>query len=157
MLSVCILPIHLWTTIVLLYNVPSLIIKANVWQILGVVAYVFTFALLECLCLFGGIVLLSVFLPGKIFRERFVSLGTALAIIFAGLAFLFNSQLVVNRSWILIPLGLVILAVLVFLVRRPLEKMRSNALAERMTILSGLYLLLDMACAVYLVVHLSLL
>jgi hypothetical protein len=153
-LSVCILPIHLWTTVVMLYNIPSLVLKANVWQILGVTAYVFVIALLECLSLFGVIVLLSFLLPGRIFRERFVSLGTALAIIFPGIAFLFNTQLVVNRAWILIPLGFVILAVLIYLVRRPLEQVGSSALAERMTILSGLYLLLDMACAAYLIVHL---
>jgi hypothetical protein len=148
--AACILPIHMWTSILMLYNIPGLILKASVWQILGVAAYVFAFALLECLIIFGLLIVISVLLPGHVLRVRFVYLGTALAIILSGLAFLLNTPAVLERIWIFIPLGLAIVLFLVCLVRRPKLQAGTRSLAERLTLLAGLYITFDIACVLYL-------
>jgi hypothetical protein len=43
--SACIFAIHMWSTIVFLYNFPSLIPKASIWQIISVLGFALVFAL----------------------------------------------------------------------------------------------------------------
>ncbi len=152
MFSACIFPFHIWITTVFLYNFPSLILKANVRQILGVLATVLVFALIESLCLFVFLVFLAVVLPKKYLRDRFVQLGSLLAMILAGLALLVNTQIVQETSWILLPILVAISVYLIIIQRRPIDRTRQSAFAERFTLLSGLYFFLDLACLLYLMV-----
>jgi hypothetical protein len=155
--AACIFPIHAWTTIVFLYNFPSLILKANLWQILGVFAYALIFALLESLLLLGVFVLLAVILPTKVFRERFVYLGTILALVIPGLALLANTQFMQDAPWAWLPLLGVTGTGLIASFRRQVDDSRQAALANRFTLIGGLFFCLDMAAMVYMAACLILL
>jgi hypothetical protein len=148
--SACITPIHIWTTIVFLYNFPSLILKANLWQILGVLAYALVFALFESLLLFGFLVLLAAILPRKAFMDRFVPLGTLLALAITGLALLVNTQFIHENSWAWLPVLAVIVVGLYASLRRPADNSSMTLLAERFTLIASLYILLDLVALLFL-------
>ena len=150
-MSACIFPIHIWITIVYLYNFPSLILKANIWQILGVLAYTLVFAFIESLLLFGFLALAAAFLPRMLFRERFVYMGTLLALIIPGFALLVNTQFMQESSWAWIPVIGLTGAGLIASLRRPVDGARQIALAERFTLISSLYFILDLLSLLFLV------
>ena len=150
-MSACIFPIHIWVTIVYLYNFPSLILKANIWQILGVLAYTLVFAFIESLLLFGFLALAAAFLPRMLFRERFVYMGTLLALIIPGFALLVNTQFMQESSWAWIPVIGLTGAGLIASLRRPVDGARQIALAERFTLISSLYFILDLLSLLFLV------
>ncbi|MBK5108341.1 MAG: hypothetical protein JJE12_09420 [Anaerolineales bacterium] len=150
-MSACIFPIHIWITIVFLYNFPSLILRANIWQILGVLAFALIFAFFESLVLFGFLVLLAALLPRRFFRERFVYLGTLLALVIPGFALLVNTQFMHESSWAWIPVIGLTAAGLFASLRRPVDDSRQTVLAERFTLISSLYFVLDMLALLYLV------
>ena len=150
-MSACIFPIHFWVTIVFLYNFPSLILKANIWQILGVLAYTLVFALFESLLLFGFLALLAAVLPRRFFKERFVYLGTFLALVIAGFALLVNTQFMQESSWAWIPVIGLTGAGLFASLRRPVGDIRQTALAERFSLIASLYFILDIFALVFLV------
>lgn len=154
--SACIFPLHIWATIVFLYNFPSLILKANIWEIAGVLAYMLVFALLESFFLFIFLVLLSAILPSRLFRERFVYLGSILPILIAFIALSLNTRLVEDQLWIMVPILVAVGLVFIFFYRRSTEDSRQRAFAERLTLLAGLYFVMDLVCFVYLVLGISL-
>ena len=148
--SACIFPIHIWITIVFLYNFPSLILKASLWQILGVLAYSLVFALIESLLLFGFLVLLVVILPRKVLRERFVHLGTLLALVIAGLALLVNTQFMQAASWAwVLVLGATGVGWFASL-RRPVDESLQTTLAERLTLIATRHQIQDIMALLFL-------
>jgi len=147
--SACIFALQVWSTIVFLYNFPSLILKANIWQIISVLGFTLVFAFLESLLLFGFLVLLAAVLPRKLFRERFVYLGARMALGITAFALLLNTQFMQQSTWAWIPvIGLTGAGLFVSL-RRPVEENRQNALAERFTLLAALYILLDVLALLF--------
>jgi hypothetical protein len=52
----------------------------TLWDILGSVAYTQVSVLIESVIIVLGLVVLAIFLPGKFFRERFVSQGAVMAL-----------------------------------------------------------------------------
>ena len=151
--SACVFPIHFWISLVLLYKFPSLILKANIWQILGVFAYVFVFTLIESVCLFGSLLLISVFLPTRFFRDRFVYRGTALAISIALFAFIINIWILLESEWILTFLTVLLLFLLIYILRRPKESALMNTFAERLTVISALFIFTDMLSLFYIMLR----
>jgi len=150
--SACIFPIHTWITIVFLYNFPSLILRANIWQIVGVLAYSLVFALIESTFLFGFLTLLAVLLPHRIFKFRFVQIGTFLALVITGFALLLNTQFMQQSSWVWLPvIGATVVGLFAVLLR-PIKKSRTKALAERFMLISSLYFALDLVALLYLTV-----
>lgn len=150
MCSACIFPIHIWTTIVFLYNFPSLILKANLWQILGVLAYALVFALFESLLLFGFLVLLAAMLPRKAFLQRFVPMGTLLALVISGLALLVNTQFMRENPWGWLPVLAGIVFGLLASLHQPADGSFLSRLAERFTLIASLYILLDLSALLFL-------
>lgn len=150
MCSACIFPIHIWTTIVFLYNFPSLILKANLWQILGVLAYALVFALFESLLLFGFLVLLAAMLPRKAFLQRFVPMGTLLALVITGLALLVNTQFMRENPWGWLPVLAGIVFGLLASLHQPADGSFLSRLAERFTLIASLYILLDLSALLFL-------
>lgn len=148
-LSACIFPIHSWHTIVFLYNIEKLVKKATIFQLFGVYSYILLIALLESLTLFGFIVLISIILPERLFRDRFVYLGASLAILLAGLAILSSTLPFQNKSWIVSIFIILIVVYSLYIIRRPKEKIQVSGLAERLTLISSIYLFLDFLSIVY--------
>jgi hypothetical protein len=52
----------------------------TIWEILGSVAYTQLAVFIERVIIVLGLVVLAILLPGKIFRERFVSQGAVMAL-----------------------------------------------------------------------------
>jgi hypothetical protein len=151
--SACVFPIHFWISLVLLYKFPSLILKANIWQILGVFAYVFVFTLIESVCLFGFLLLISLILPNRFLRDRFVYRGAALAISIALFAFIINIWILLESEWILTFLAVLFLFTLIYILRRPKESTLMNTFAERLTVISALFIFTDMLSLFYIMLR----
>jgi hypothetical protein len=148
--SACIVPLHIWITIVFLYNFPSLVLKANLWQILSVLSFTLVFTLLESLILFGFLVLVAAVMPRRLFRERFVYVGTRVALVIAGFALLVNTRFMQEATWAWVPILGVTGAGLFVLIRRPVDAAKQTALAERLTLMTALYLFLDLLALLFL-------
>jgi hypothetical protein len=76
--AVCTFPIHVWALLSLFQKVPVYILRLSTSDLIGIVAYTLSFALLESLLLVIFLVLLSMALPARYFRSRFVTQGTVL-------------------------------------------------------------------------------
>lgn len=78
---VCAFPIHIWAIINFFNSMPSMLLKMNNVQLLGVAAYVFVFALFESLLVFGFLFLISVILPRRYLASRLVPIGSLVVIL----------------------------------------------------------------------------
>ena len=74
----CAFPVHTWAILVLLRDMPALVLRANLWELIGVIAYTQALALLESIAIVVFLTFWAVVLPARIFRNRFVSQGTVL-------------------------------------------------------------------------------
>jgi hypothetical protein len=147
--SACIFPIHFWISIAFLYSFPSLILKANIWQVLGVLAYIFTFALIESISLFVFITLVCILLPYRIIEKHFVYLGTIFAITFSVTALLLNDQIALSKTWIFLAFAILLLVAIVFIRFNLTKSGRINAIAERFTVIASMYIIIDIASLIY--------
>ena len=69
----CAFPIAVWSWIIFLYNLPSLLLSMRLSQIIAVFAYLQVVALLESGLLFFIILALVVLLPIRLYRNYFIS------------------------------------------------------------------------------------
>ena len=148
--SACIFPVHFWMTFVLLYNLNSILLKADLWQAIAIFAYSYSLALLESILLFTCILLLAVILPQKALRDRFVYLGTSLAFIISAIALITNTPKLMNQKWLIMLIGLGILLYLGYVITRPLQQVSTSKVAERLTVMSILFLSIDILLIFYL-------
>lgn len=151
--SACVFPLHFWITLVFLYNLNSLLLKATFSQLLGVFSYLFFVTLLECCLIFAVIVVLSFILPGRLFRDRFSYSGTSFAFIFILFAFIINTHLLSEKTWLVSLLVLESIAYLVYITTRPIDLVRTSRVAERLTVIATLYIILDIFCIVYIIIR----
>lgn len=149
--SVAAFPIHSWLFIVFLYHFPALIKKGSIWQVIGVFAYSFSLALIESVCLTAFIILIIGIIPISFLKERFVFFGTSLALIFSGWAIIINIQGQNVQSWLLLPLITIIFFIFVYSIVRPTQTIKATSLAERLTVLSTLFLTIDLICIIIIV------
>jgi len=152
-LAACIFPIHFWISIVLLYKFPSLILKANLWQIMGVFAYTFAFTLIESLLIFGSLVMIAIIFPTKFFRARFVHRGTLIAISIAVSALIINFWVLAENKWIISIIAISFLLLLIYLSQRPKESKLMNSFAERLTVISIIFIFTDMLSVFYIILR----
>ena len=149
--SACVFPIHFWMTFVLLYNLRSIILKANFLQTIGVFSYSFALAFFESVLLFCFLIILCFILPGRLFRERFVYLGTSLALVIPGVALITNTPELMNRTWLIFLLSIGIFAYLIYIITRPRDRVKKSTVAERLTVISSLYIFLDVIFFIYII------
>jgi hypothetical protein len=77
----CVFPIHLWSIWNLLQVIPAWILRATVWELIGVIAYTQLFALIESAILFAILVGMGLLLPYKIFAHKFVAYSSAFMVL----------------------------------------------------------------------------
>ena len=58
------------------YEVPSWLYYLNLSDILVLVAYILLFALIESILLLGFVILLSICLPNRVFKNKFIAQGS---------------------------------------------------------------------------------
>ena len=142
------------------YQLPSWLSYTNLSGLLIISAYALNFSLIECLVMLGFILLLSILLPLKLFRQRFVSQGGTVALTFSLGAVLLQRKIGILyemelEKLIAIPFivlaglaALILLAPLLFdrltFRKAPILPRLLNGLAERMIIFTYLYVPLSL-------------
>jgi len=160
---VCAFPLHLWTLLMAFRDINWVAERTTSWDALGFMGYAMFYTLIESALLFGFIALLSLLLPRTWKKSmRFVTLSL-LAFVLAGWSIIEQLILIIfygrlrqlgavwpwlsNTSapmWIAAAL-VTLSAVVPLLILHGRSKLQSGveAVLERLTILSGLYLFLD--------------
>ena len=74
-------PVHAWSIIVFLFNLPATLLRMTISQLVGVLSYQLVFAFLESVLVSGIIVLLAIFLPQNWLRRNFTQRGSLLVVV----------------------------------------------------------------------------
>lgn len=139
-----------WALYRMFWYVPSWLEYLNIWKVFTIAGYVLAFALVESLTMLGFMLLFSLFFPARIFKEKYIAIGSSLAVLISLGAILIQRQ--INQVYRLelwqlavYPLAYLIgLTSLVFVFswlfnRVPFLYRIANSIAERMTIFTYLY------------------
>ncbi len=149
--SIIIFFVFTWTLYTMFYYLPSWIGDMYTRDILILSTYVFAFALLESLIVLGGMVVVSLLLPARFFKDKFVAQGGFLAVLISLAAYLIHPKLgdaiplrllhLVQISIIALVGTVILIVLLSFLFDRlPGLTRIVNAIAEGMTIFAYIYL-----------------
>jgi len=156
----CLFPIQVWSVYNLLTEVPAWLRQMTVWDVIGVVSYPETFALFESVVIFIPFVILSVLLPCRWLRDKFVALTTGIVYVSAVWFILAHVNDLTVRYWglkQLLPwLGLFLTSQIVcFFLIHYSEKLESIILSfvARVAVLSAVYLFIDFLSVLILVVR----
>jgi hypothetical protein len=161
--AVCVFPVHVWAYVTFFYELPSLLLRNNLSDIIGVLSYILAFAFIESVLLFIAILLMAIVLPSQWIGDRLVAVG--IIIVFAAVLcaipihrFQFFRVFNISYSvwiflWTLLALIIIVLVIRVIQRNKSLED-RVTDLGERITILSILFLLIDVLVIIRLIVRL---
>ncbi len=153
-------PIHVWSLINVTREVPAWILRLSISELVGVVAYAQLYALLDTLLIFIPLLLLAALLPATLFRNKFVAMGTA--VIFISSAwFIFlhmNGQIIEQRQFVVLGIWgvsylLILAAAFVFIRKNQKLETAIVSFVQRVSILSVLYLIIDLLSLVVIVVR----
>lgn len=159
--AAAVFPTHLWALIDFLREYPAWIKRMNTSQLLGAFSYVMgVFTLPDAILLFVGIVLLALILPYRFFRQRFATLGSALALITAVWFMIFH----LFPKWLemrnVIALGLWAVSYVVavgaaytYILRSPKVAGAVDNFMQRAVTMAGLYLFIDFLCLINVLVR----
>ncbi|MBN2045200.1 MAG: hypothetical protein JW757_09290 [Anaerolineales bacterium] len=170
---ICAFPLHLWTLLMLFRDVNWVAERTTMWDAIGFSGYALFYTLLESILLTGFIVLLSLLLPqgwNKTLRMLVLSLTAfvlsgwsileqLILIVFYGRLRKFgiaNPWLANDWVWGSLFVALIALSMAVpILLLRKNTKLQDNlnAFLNRLTTLSGLYLFLDAAGIVVIIIR----
>jgi hypothetical protein len=137
--------VHSWSVRGFLFQVPSFLLHYRLGQILAVFAYMMAFALLESLAITGLLVLASLVLPVKWFRQGFEYKGFLAVLVAAIASVLYQSYLKNDMlpktfyyQWGALTLLVWVLLVFLFHYLPRLQKI-SLGLEERLSVMAYLY------------------
>jgi hypothetical protein len=132
----------------------------RLWDVVGVVAYVQVFALIESALVLLPLVLLSLVLPPSWFRDRFVGVGTGSVYLSAAWFALAQLNEDTLRTWgarELVPwaaayaASLLLLGVIIH--RNPRLDLMIGSFVQRISLLASAYLLLLLAAVVIVLIR----
>jgi len=144
-------PVHVWSTLNLLREVPAWVLRLSSWELIGVIAYTQTFALLESVIILLVLVLLGAILPARLLRDGFVAQSSMMVFVTSGWAIAVHYGSEVVRLWglkefflwsVLYLESIAVSCVLTHRCKR-LERFLGSFI-ERLTALSYVYVLLDL-------------
>jgi hypothetical protein len=161
---VCAFPLHLWTILMVFRDVNWVAERTTSWDAVGFSGYALFYTLIESLLLFGFIALLGFIIPKNWnITLRFVVLSLV-AFILAGWSIMEQLILIVFWGWLrhladtltflftspwsayVLFAGLIVISVtvpLLLLRKHPGLQEKVYSVLERLTLLSGLYLFID--------------
>jgi hypothetical protein len=157
--AACAFPVHTWAILRLLNELPAWLLRLSTAETAGVVAYTLAYTLLESSVLFVFLVLLAAFLPGELFRKRFVAQGSIFVYVSATWALLFHmtDERLWRNGWAFLGwMALYLLSLLAALALVQRNDRLHGALvsfADRLLPLTWLYLVADVASVVGVVVR----
>jgi len=132
----------------------------SVWDMIGVMAYPLSFALLESILVLAGLLIVAVTLPSKLYRNWFVSQSTVIIFLVSVWAVFLQ---IYGQDWgmwsyrgLLIGLlPLVMMIILLAILNARFNKLQKTieALAERMIVLGFLYVIIDIVFLLVLIIR----
>lgn len=134
--------------------------RLSVWDLIGVIAYTLTYALFESLAVLIILVFVSVLLPAKLFRDKFVAVSTSIVFLTVAWFILahYNDQII--RLWGIrqfaiwaVIFGLTILLAIVVVHRFGALERVINSIAQRLSVLSSLYIFLGVVSLIVVVIR----
>jgi hypothetical protein len=145
-----------WSVIGMLNDgLPGWSLQMRAWDVIGVVAYVQAFALVESTAVFLPILCLSILLPPSWFRDKFVALGTGFVYLSAGWSVFAQDHDNALRTWgyqQLLPwVGAYLASLLLFAVlihRSSRVEALIISFVDRLTVLASAYLFVALAAVV---------
>jgi len=156
----CLFPIQVWSVYNLLREVPAWLRQMTVWDLIGVLSYPESFALLESVVIFLPFVILSALLPCRWLRDKFVALTTGIVYLSAVWFILAHVNDLTVRYWGLKQLlpwvGMFLASQIVcFFLIHYSEKLESiiRSFVARVAVLSTVYLFIDFVNVLILVVR----
>ncbi len=151
----CALPIHLWSIIIMFRLVPSWLLYLSQSDIIGSVAYHLMFTIFETVLVF--IILLAVgrVIPKKWTPEPYLTLSSVLLIELTIMAIVFQHlvQQYSSLRWMFVSF-VIILALSIVVIPR-ISKLQSltRILAERLTVLTFIYVMIDVIGVIIVIVR----
>lgn len=147
---------HVWALIDFFQEYTVWIKRMNTSELLGAFSYLMgVFTLPDAIFLFLGVLLLALILPYRFFRQKFATLGSALALITAVwfMIFHFFPKWLEQRNWIALGLWavsyvVVLGAAYVYIWRSPKVAGFVDNFMQRAAGLAGLYLFIDLLCII---------
>jgi hypothetical protein len=141
----CAIPIHIWAIINMLRDIPSWLLYMRIWEVIATICYTLCFALFETLIVLLVVLLAGLIVPRRWVLEKYVPLCSVWLTELAVMAIVmqhFITQYLPKRlmlgSCVLI-LGVSTLIVLRF----PGIGKVARAISERLSVLSFIYIILD--------------
>jgi hypothetical protein len=158
--AACVFPVHVWTIINVLREVPAWVLRLSAWELFGVVSYALLVALLEGLLLSVGLVALGTLLPRSLLGDGFVAQATMVVLLTSIWAVVAHRNTEVIRLWGLRQFAL---AGMVYSISiglgygliRCFERLRSvlNSIVERLSVLSFVYVFADLLAVAVVIVR----
>lgn len=141
----CAFPIHIWSIIFELQEVPSMLLYMNGADIVGSLAYNMTFTLVETALIYLPILIIGMVLKNQRIKDFYVTLCSILLCELVLIRILF--ELIQNRVFpALFLIGLcclVILLTIIIVPNYPQLKTTTRMIASHLTVLTFIYIFID--------------
>ena len=141
----CAFPIHLWAIIIMFRSVSSWLFYMSQSDLIGSVAYHLTFTIFETILVFIFFLIVGFLIPKKWIPEPFLTLSSILIIELTVMAIVFQ-HLVLHYSsfrWMIVSCLIILAASIVIIPKISKLQQIARVLAERLTILTFVYIFLD--------------
>jgi hypothetical protein len=153
--AICSFPVHVWTIVNVLYDVPAWMKYMDLWDLAGAISYDLAFVLLETIALFLPLALAGWVLPKSVLRGNFVAFSFAFVLEAVVMAVVVqeNERLLWDKG-LLLKIFVAIYAVLAALIYLfPKINRIVKSIGERIVVLFYLYFFLDVAAVIIIIVR----
>ena len=153
----CAFPVHLWSILNFLYEVPAMLVRMNTSDLLTIFTYTQVFALVESFILFLILVSLGIFLPPRLLKDRPISQGALIIFLVSCWAVLIHLhgylriKIIDYLSWV--ALWTIFIGFYLVITYRWLTRFKKlvdwiEAISERIIVLTTIYIFIDMTLIV---------
>lgn len=141
----CAFPIHIWVLINMFRDVPSWLLYMRGWEIVGMVAYTLTFTLVETLLVLLVAVLIGMVVPKRWVVGRYIPLISLWLLELSIMAIVFQNHIIrhLPKRDIVIAFALILAFSSLILLRFPGVGAILRWVADRLVILSLIYIFFD--------------
>jgi hypothetical protein len=147
----CVFVVHSWSILALLIEMPALLLRLSVWELIGVIAYAQVLALLESMVVLLVLVLTAAILPSRFLKDRFAAQGSMLVLLTSTWAIAYHFGYDMVSKWGFSPtlmwsglfLASAVVAYVLILHCRRLEGVVLS-LADRLVVPSSMYVALGL-------------
>jgi hypothetical protein len=141
----CAFPIHVWAIIIMFRSVPAWLFYMSQSDFIASIAYHLTFTIFETLLAFAILLAMGFLIPRRWTPEPFLTLSSVLIVELSIMAIVFQ-QLVLQYAslrWMAVSCLIILAASLFIIPKIPKLQQITSILAERLTILTFLYVFFD--------------